>query len=53
MSTPTAWRERAVELRQMATFTADAERQRKLTELAERWEQVASEAEREALEPAR
>ncbi len=45
MSTPMQWRARAVEMRQMAERTADAERQRKLIELAERWEQVADEAE--------
>lgn len=53
MSTPTEWRERAIELRQMAQLTGDAERQRKLTDLAERWEQVADEAEGRAREPAR
>lgn len=42
-----------MELRQMAELTADAERQRKLTELAARWEQVADEAEGKRAEPVR
>ena len=53
MSTPAEWRERAFELRQMAQLTGDAERQRKLTELANRWEQVAEEAEGKRREPVR
>jgi hypothetical protein len=42
---PRDWRERAAELRRMAAETDDPERQRKLLALAERWEQVAAEAE--------
>ncbi len=51
-STPIDWRERAGELRLMAQLTGDAERQRKLTELADRWEEVADEAEGRRREPA-
>jgi hypothetical protein len=43
MSEIEEWRERIAELRQLAGQTADEERQQRLLELAEQWEEFARE----------
>ncbi len=39
------WRERVIELRDIASQTDDADERRKLLELADQWEKVAQDAE--------
>lgn len=45
MSSAMEWRKRISGLREMARLAKGAERERKLTELADRWEKVADEVE--------
>ena len=41
MPSPRDWRERVIELRDIASQTDDADQRRKLLELADKWEKVA------------